>query len=506
MAIEITPEIQMCLDQIFGAVIIGGLKKDDDKWTSKMQVFKTAISKFKGVFPQNIFVDEYAFFYSVLTELKTPVFSVSSLDLIVENNRDVILDSEHIDIAKWSMLPNNAQATDSEKVIGFLTSVKRKMIELSNSEVTMYEFDSSCEMYLRLWKNQYMQQTVQNMALILSEYGYDERDWKKRKTTYKGMSDARKYYSKRMSTLNSMEATDRVKLTVLNEKWLEESSNRDEESEKDKVITFGLTEIDNVIGHFMRSNLLAVLGPPKSGKTRVSAYLAERSLQAGFNVLIWPVEGAKNEWEQLMLANQLRTSAGVKIDSAVIRKNDGTDDVKKLVNSARVNLALDQSRGRLAFIDGTLYLEEFLDTLKTTWDVFPYDVVIIDSLLHTLSKTGRGKVDRIGEAFVLFKDFCKNGVPNKVFGIVPTQMTRDAISQYRKNPDGSIDVTAGGETSESIRTPDFVIGVISTKEERMAGRIKLCDVANRHGVNFMDFYCKAELGSCYLESDPSLNM
>ena len=63
----INPGIQESLDNIFGAVLVGGIDRSD---TSKIQLKKSVLqysmNKFLSTYGDNIFEGEYAFFYSVL--------------------------------------------------------------------------------------------------------------------------------------------------------------------------------------------------------------------------------------------------------------------------------------------------------------------------------------------------------------------------------------------------------------------------------------------------------
>ena len=54
-----------------------------------------------------------------------------------------------------------------------------------------------------------------------------------------------------------------------------------------------------------------------------------------------------------------------------------------------------------------------------------------------------------------------------------------------------------GESAETIRTPDEVIGLFSSKEERAAGYMKIYSVASRHSGTFSDFNIRTSLKCCY---------
>ena len=58
------------------------------------------------------------------------------------------------------------------------------------------------------------------------------------------------------------------------------------QEDKNSILSFGLTEIDSVMGEMRRGNLIGILGPPKGGKTRMANYLVQRALQDSFNLTL----------------------------------------------------------------------------------------------------------------------------------------------------------------------------------------------------------------------------
>ena len=76
----------------------------------------------------------------------------------------------------------------------------------------------------------------------------------------------------------------------------------------------------------------------------------------------------------------------------------------------------------------------------------------------------------------------------------------------RRNPDETIDITAGAETAETIRTPDEIWGLFSTKEERDNNMMKIYSIASRHNGSFPDFVARCYLECCFFTSqDDDIN-
>jgi len=499
--------VQESIENIFTAVIVGGISKDNPSLKLKQEVFRSCLPRFLSRFTSNIFRDEYAFFYEMLKTLKVKVFSERQLESVLYQNQDLVLGSPYIDLSRWSNIVDGRSSTDDEKVEAFRLNLVEMFEELSNKVVTEEEFDTACEVYISYFNNEYMLETSQNMALIMGEMGYEYKKPRGRRVIYKGVEDAQKYYNDRVKILRELADGDRILTKVVDENWLLTELQKEDRGDDNALIDFGIEEIDSVIGKLRRSNLLGILGPPKGGKTRMANYLVGRCLDAGLNVVVWPLEGNSEEWEAMQTSLMVRKQSGNSLDSKkILERKYENDDVRQLVIAAKTQMATDLNRGKLSFIEGTAYLEDFIDILKQHYDSEnPYDVVVIDSLVNMESRGRISKTEKISEAYMSFKRFLVSGLKVQPLGIVPAQLKQVAVDMLRKNPDDTIDVTAGGESAETIRTPDEIIGLFSSKEERNAGIMKIYSVGTRHSQTFDDFAARCELGCCYFYSDPELN-
>lgn len=499
--------IMESVNKIFTAVIVGGIERNHPHINEKRTVYKACINKFVALFSSNIFFDEYAFLYEMLVTLRVRVFTQNQLESVIYQNEDLILDSPYIDLSKWTNTIDNRTATNDEKIEAFRLNIVEIFEELSNNTVSEEEFDTACEIYLTHYINELMLETAQNMSLIMSDLGYVDKKTGGRSYKYKGVEDAKKYYNEKVKIIRELSFKGRVYSKIIDDKWLAQELRDEDLGDDGAIIDLGIPEIDTVIGKLRRGNLLGVLGPTKGGKTKMCNYITARCLQHGLNVVVWPLEGTSEEWEAMQTALLIRQQSGVVLDSKrILEKIYESNDIKQLVIAAKTQIATDVNRGKLSFISGTAYVEDFIDVLQEHYDNDnKFDVIVIDSLVNTMSKGRKTKVERISEAYMLFKDFIANQLKIPVLGIVPAQIKQDVVDQLRKNPDATIDITAGGESAETIRSPDEVIGLFSTKEERNVGIMKIYSVASRHSANFDDFSIRCELSCCNFYSDPELN-
>lgn len=499
--------LQQSIDGIFAAVLIGGVDRTNvTLMQTKMDVLRQALAKFKSMYTENVFTNEYALFHSVLTSLKMPFFTWSQLETVINNSADDILSSDRIDLSNFATF-NGITSTDEEKIEAFKYLVKAKFDTLSNQVVTIEEFDSSCQLYNSCYKETEMTNLINDMAIIMST-GLSRKVGIGRKRVWKGATDAQEYYRRKLAILNSLtDDIGKVKDYVIDENWLSAEYEDKTSDDKQVLIDTGITEIDSVHGGLHRGNIFETMGPPKGGKSTFTAYLVDRCLAAGLNVTVWPLEGTKEEWlahlEACMLRKQGRKNIGKK---AVLEGSFDNDIDKQLLAGAKSELAIGKGRGKLSFIEGICYVEDMEDTLLDHYKTKnAFDVIVMDSPVLVLSRTGKAKVDRIGEAYTTLKNFVNNRLVRKALALVTAQLKQSVVDELRQNPALELAETAGGESAETIRTPDYVICLVSTKEERRNNLAKFQDVAVRHTDTFKPFYARAEFGSAYFYSDAGLN-
>lgn len=512
MLLVYTEGIRESIEKIFSAVLIGGLRKDNPIATEKINLAKISIPRFITMFQSNIFQNEYAIFYDIIVNLNAKTFSRNQLIDVLENNRDLIFKSPFIDLSGYAYVADNRPSTDDEKFEGFKKDVEELFNNLSNNLVLEEDFNTSCVIYADWYKSQLMLQTAQAMSRIMSDQGYEERKPGGRLKKYHGVEDTQAYYNEKIKIIRELSEENRIRALKIDENWFEREMAKEKIKDDKALFTIGIDEVDAEYGELRRGNMLGILGPPKGGKTRFSAFLVQRALSLGYNVVVWALEGTSEEWISMQVASYIRRTQNISINSKDIlqrrylREDYPDKRIRKYVASAKLAMSSGKSMGRLSFIEGVGYVEDFLDVLQAHYDnENPYDLIVIDSLVNIMSKTGKGKVERISEAYMVLKNFINNKLKRPALAIVPAQIKQSVIDYMRKNPEETLDVTAGGESAETIRTPDAVIGIYSSKEERASNIMHIYSVASRHSGDFEDTMIRTDLASCHFYSDVSLN-
>jgi len=496
------------IQKIFAGVLIGGLDKRSEIFGEKVRIAKTCVHKFLATFPRNIFFNEYAIFHEIIAGLKVKVFTPDQLDEILDANRNLILSSPYIDWSKYNVIGGGYIANDDEKIEVLRLNLKDILKSLSETLVTEAEFESSCAVYIEIFKKLHMFNTAQNMVMIMGDAGFEERKAGGRLKKYQGLEDTESYYNERLQVLREFRENGKVTGEVINQNWFNDEIRREKIEDDKALMTIGLKEIDDTLGELRRSNVLGILGPPKGGKTRFTNFIVSKALMQGLNVCVWALEGTQEEWVAMQTACYIRRITGASYNSKDIlqRKFKNNPDKLKLIVSAKMALAMGQGMGKLSFISGVAYVEDFIDVIENHYNnENQFDIIVIDSLLNVMSRKNQNKSERISEAYMQVKNLVANKLKRQALAILPAQLKQSVVDKLRANPDETLDVTAGGESAETIRTPDEVVGLFSSKEERAAGISHLYSVASRHSGNFEDFLVRSDFQCCYFSSDTNLN-
>ena len=145
---DYTIGVSQSIRQIFAGALVGAVEESNPKYLDIIKDGAVNYARLKANFPTNIFQDEYAVFYDVLVTENIKVFSVAQLQAIIDNNRDLILDSPFVDLSKYNRLENGNTTDDDEKIEAFKATMSTMMVELSNTYVDTDTFNSSCKIFI----------------------------------------------------------------------------------------------------------------------------------------------------------------------------------------------------------------------------------------------------------------------------------------------------------------------------------------------------------------------
>lgn len=517
--IQVPINVQPNLDMIFGAVLVGGIDRRVESniplLSSKIAVSKVAYNMFKARFQYNVFNGAYAVFWEIMCTRRVSALDKNQLELILENNRNKLLNSEYIDLKQYSISSTGNIANDDDKFMAIKADIVDEFVRLSYLDVDLDRFKSACIIYSDWYKEAFIENTCQNMAIMMQDNGYDVKVPGRRAIHYQGSSDAERYWQERIRIKKSLDEVNESRVVTRDENWLIDRHREQNNEDNEALCTVGISEIDRVMGPLRRGRMIGILGAPKGGKTRFTNFLVARLIMQGFNVVVWPLEGSSSEWlamqtscsiallsKKAMMSGQGGEVIRISDDDILSRKYlkvgkgiRGDNSIAQIVWSTETALATNEKYGKLSIIEEAAYAETFIDVLRNHYDnVNPFDVVVMDPLINIGSLKNIQRVQRISDAYTDLHRFIQKELPIPALALIPAQLKQIVIDEMRKHPENEIDVTAGGESAETIRTPDEIIGLFSTKEERNSNIMNFYSVASRHNGQFDSF-----VGKCYLD-------
>jgi len=459
-------------------------------------------AKFSAQFADNIFQDEYAILYELAATRRLTTGDWEMMRAVIDENKELILAAPQVNLAKFA-----ADFTESDEYDGFVSCTKAAYERICDADFTGSEhFRSSVTNFIEVFEKKYMRQCLNVMGMILnsSEPYVDYRGGRRRE--YFGYTGAKEFYTVEKLRIDALRGAQSARQFVVGSEWVNDQldpvKQAEKEKRREKLCELGIPEIDSVWSGIRRTHMIGIIGPPKGGKTTLSAYIVHRLLKEGKKVAVWAMEGSAEEsW-----INKLIAAMCYEMHINVTSKDlaDGlvgkTEEEVRAVTEARLAIAQNEN---LSFIEETGYVEDFLDIIDGHYRAFNrFDCLVVDSLLNLQTKTGRKKSEYLSSAYILLKDYIEHKLEPAPACIATAQFKQDAIKDARNMADATFDETSGGETAETIRTPDDVVGVFGTPAQRDSGYTTLHRIASRHTDLFKKLDVRAIFGNAYFTSIP----
>jgi RecA/RadA recombinase len=458
------------------------------------------VSKFITRFRDNIFQDEYAILYELVATRRITTGDWTMMEAVINENKELILSAPQVNLAQFA-----ADFTESDEYEAFMSMTKAAFERICDMEFIGSEgFDSAVNSFIELFERKYTRQCLNIMGAILSNPDpyVDYRSGRRKE--YQGYAGVKDFFLVESMRIDSLRRAQGARQFTLGSEWLDEQLDEKRQAEKaaqrELLCKLGIPEIDNVWAGIRRTHMVGIIGPPKGGKTTLSAYMVHRLLKAGRRVAVWAMEGSAEEsWINKLIA-AICFEQGYNITSKDLA--DGlvgkTEEERRAVINARLAIAQNEN---LSFIEETGYVEDFLDVIDGHYKTFNhFDCLVVDSLLNLQTKTGRKKTEYLSSAYILLKNYIEHELTPRAACIVTAQFKQEAIKEARNKTDISFDETSGGETAETIRTPDNVLGIFSTPEERDNHVTTIYHIASRHSEQFKPAQVRALFGYAQFSS------
>lgn len=453
-----------------------------------------------GQFSPKVFKDENFILVSVFHDFKDKGFVPDKefLEMHLTMNAKLFKDNQDsINLKQYSDL-------DENPVLGYASAVLKHYSRLIQNEVLSNEdFKLVMEKYKVAFSAYEVGKAYSEAKIIL----YDGIQVGRR--FYQGMEDSVAYVKNKVAIVESM-----LSKTVgegFIDSRVEGIVEDDSETKPVKIGDFGLIhQLNNRLGGIFTSLFYNIIAPTKGGKSKFCSRLAHiMMVEYGTNISVWAHEGGyKAFWAQLRAIHfeymYIRNKDdGKKIaplsQDDILRGNYPSEEIKSLEEASRIDLFTNPNYGCLGMIDRPFKTESFLDEIETSVQLNDSKAIIIDYLQLIASDVIHSKPEAIGRAYQTFLAYLKK---RNIAGISPSQFKQDSINEVAKaKGNGSVDLrTAGGESSEIIRTPDINIALYATPEDIIRHEMSILSIPSRLCEPFPEIKLYADFCSCVFSS------
>lgn len=318
-------------------------------------------------------------------------------------------------------------------------------------------------------------------------------------------------YNKMSATNNSTEAANYAldTLNVINDLYNTDklrdldSTTDDVQKAKMKFVTdSGLPAIDTDSGGLFTKQLLGIEAQPGTGKTRftIGTYCYRAVTKYKKNVLFVAQEQSIEEVKAMAIARHVFELFGIQISDSMIIRDTVPDELKPQVEAARIDLFDSGKYGKFHIVDEVLYVETFIDRLKTLDKLHgPFDVIaidymgLIDSIPAKYERT-KTKNEIIPRSFELFKRYVR--LSDKA-GIAISQFNREGIAAGEADKKITTDMAQGGIAV--YRNTDYNIAISMTEVMRAQQKRRFSQPKVRSSAGFGTFVADTRLGFCYFK-------
>lgn len=488
--VYLTPEEQ--LSQLSDLLISSIIKKDEISIENRRFLF--------GQVSNRVFKNENYIIYSVFENFKEKGITPTAdfIKMYLMRNLKFIKESQaYIDINAYADL-------DENPLIGYIIATLKQFVRLQGLEpLGIEDFKLTLEKYKTEYSAFEIGKAYSQAKIIL----YDGLSIGNK--LYQGYDDSTAYVKKVISDIES------VMSHTTGFGFIDSSKDGliDDETEKPELIgDFGLIEeLNTNLGGYYTSIFYNIMAPTKGGKSKFTTRAIHNIVvEHGHNASVWAHEGGYKAWwaqlraihyEYLYIRNKSDDEKAAPLSQKQILYDDyPSEEIKALEAASRIDLFTNPDYGNIYMIDRPFLQESFIDEIETSVQLNNSKVVLIDYLqLITSNDKNKSKPQVIGRAYQDFLAYCKK---RNVMGISPSQFTQDFMNEMAKSRDGQQHEvrTAGGESSEIIRTPDINIALYASTEDIIRHEMTIMSVPSRLAEPFPDIKIYCDLCSCVFSS------
>lgn len=465
------------------------------------EIKKYAIDKLMTISSPELFRDEnyiiFSVYYNFRGKLRKIDIDEEFLKLFLNRNRKLLTNSKgFIDINAYGDI-------DGSPELGYIGGVIKHYRRLRGLEdLSEVEFDTLFEKYLIEFKVIESNKVYNQAQVILTEGLQIGRK------KYFGFEDSNNFVKRRLAEIEGI---------VNQRKGTGFTNGRDmllNPETRKKSYQIGdfdkLKTLNKYYGGLYTGIFYQCIAPPKAGKSKFMARLVHTVVvKWGNNVSVWAKEGGNEAFMAQLRAihfdyiyntgvDVIERKFGVSQD-AILHDKFPSEELKQLELSSKIDLASNPDYGSIDLIDRPFVEETYIEDLKTSVESNNSVFVGIDYLQLIESQTGKSERERISDAYIAALSFCRD---YNVCLFTPGQYKQETISSLLASSNSANeDVrTAGGNSSQVIRTPDIIFALWASTQDLLNNSMKILSTPCRFNKTYPEIPVATDLETCQFVS------
>lgn len=456
-----------------------------------------ATDKLMSIVKPQLFRDENYVIFTVLftyrSKLKRIKVDEEFLKLFLNRNRGIL------QIARGYIDINAYGEVDGSVELGYISGVLKHFKRLvAMEELSVADFETYFEKYLVEFKAIETEKAYNQASMILT----DGLTLGRRK--YFGFDDSVNFLNRKIAEIKGLvDMQEGTGFTTARELLTEEK----ESVKSEKIADFGrLKELNDVYGGIYTGMFYQVIAPPKAGKSKFCARETHiAAVEWGTNVSVWAIEGGKEaflaqlraiHFDYIYNSNASITEKkfGVSQD-VILHEKFPNDELRQLELSSKMDLASNQDYGSIDFIDRPFNVETFLEDIDISIKSNNSRMLVIDYLQLIGSSTGLDDRKAVADAYKNLLKYCKT---NNIAVLSPGQYKQEVMDRLVAMKDTSQAEmrTAGGGSSEVVRTPDIIFAFWATTQDIANNSMKILSMPGRFSKPFPQIDVITDFESC----------
>lgn len=448
-----------------------------------------------GQAPTEIFRNENYIIYTILFSFRDKNITPDSefLNMYLLRNTKLLQNSrQYIDLTEFS-------SDEEDQYVAYTGAVLKKFNRLLQLEpLAEDDFKLTLEKYKVEYSNYEIGNAYSEGKLIL----YDGITNGRR--LLQGYSDSTAYIKRKIAEI------DGIMNSSSGNGFIDSTKEGVSDANASKPVKIGdfdlLEKLNSHLGGIFTEIFYSIIAPTKGGKSKFTTRMAHSVIIHGNGVSVWAQEGGYKAWwaqlraihyEYLYIRNKAENERVAPLSQKdILYGNYPSKEIQALEEASRLDLFTNPAYGRINMIDRPLQIENFIEDVDTSVKLNNSKFVLVDYLqLITSSDRNMPKNQVISKAYQSALAYSKLA---KVAFVSPAQFTQDFMNEMAKSKDGKGHEirSAGGESSEVVRTPDINIALYASVEDLIRKEMTIMSAPSRLAEPFPDIPIYADLRSC----------